>query len=153
MIEVIWKLIHNSYPIGDRIKYFAPIECPSCNYNWQDRNHFILEYSSSKWLWSFIQNKTSLFPNFKSWSECFLKVFNEDKFKESVLPATVLTLIIYELHCSHIKSTYEDFNPTSSYIINSFKHRFNLQTQVIQNLNLNKKVKARFRKLNNIFNS
>ena len=31
MIEIIWKLIHNSYPVGDRIKYFAPIQCPSCN--------------------------------------------------------------------------------------------------------------------------
>jgi len=31
MIEIIWKLIHNSYPVGDRIKYFAPIQCPLCN--------------------------------------------------------------------------------------------------------------------------
>ena len=31
MIEIIWKLIHNSYPVEDRIKYFAPIQCSLCN--------------------------------------------------------------------------------------------------------------------------
>src|SRR6266487_6101773 len=149
----VWKLIHNSYPVGDRIKYFAPIQCPSCNNPQQDRNHFLLDCSTSRWLWSFINNKTNLFISFKTWNDCFLKTFNEGSFKENIIPATTLTLIIYELHYSHMKKTYDSFTPSSSHIINSFKHRFNIQTQVIQNLSLGKKVKTGFRKLNDKFNS
>ena len=153
MIEVIWKLIHNSYPVGDKIKYFASTHCPSCNYPQQDRNHFLLTCTLSKWLWSFIQNKTQLFTNYSTWTECFRKVFNERNFKENVIPATVLTLIVYELHCSHMKAAYDSFIPTSSHIINSFKYRFNIQTQVVQNLNLSKKIKTNFRKINEKFSS
>src|SRR6266487_5735442 len=153
MIEVIWKLIHNSYSVGNRIKYFAPIRCPSCNNSRQDKNYFLLEYSTSRWLWSFVNNKTNLFTSFKTWNECFLKTFNEGKFKKNIIPATTLILIIYELHCSHMKTTYNSFTPSFSHTINSFKHRFNTQTQVIQNLSLGKKVKTGFRKLNDKFNS
>jgi hypothetical protein len=153
VIEVTWKFIHNAYPVGDRIKYFSSSDCPTCLLPRQNRNHFLLECTTSKWLWTFITLHIPSFPTRTNWVDCIQAVFANGSFKPNVLHATILILMIYELHCSHMKVIHESSTPTYTYIINSFKHRFNLVTQTLPNLHINKKVITRFSSLNKNFNS
>jgi len=136
--ELFWRFCLNSYPTGERIKFFSNGSCPFCKKINYDRNHMLFECRISNRIITYF---TKIIPNLILYEDDWLYItkrcFGKGKIKKDGLKASILILIFLEISSIFKQKTHDpDKFITSEISITRIKLKLKNFKQIVNKLNL-----------------